>query len=280
MNVAYNVFISWSGERSRVIARKLRDWLPMVVQAARPWMSDADIKKGSRGLNEITKALYTPKVGIICLTPENLETPWLFFEAGALSKAIDDTNRVCTYLLGGLEPEDVKPPMGMFQATRPTKEDSKKLVRTINSSISTDPLREEALDEVFEAMWPSLESAIKGLPSMKPPKAMKRTVEDMLAEILELVRAQAGRWDTHTISASVMDIIRAEALRQSQKFLASLLDHVTHWSVVQGEIHLYFPAEERALMEMLRSSEPLQKLQDIAGAVLGRPTRIVVDVIA
>jgi len=69
----YNVFISWSGERSKKVAVALYDWLPMVLQTARPWMSKEDIEKGSRGLEEIGRALETMSVGIICLTPENVD---------------------------------------------------------------------------------------------------------------------------------------------------------------------------------------------------------------
>src|SRR6267154_4034636 len=98
MSQDYNVFISWSGKRSLGVAKKLRNWPPTVVQAARPWMSDTDIEKGTRGLNEIANALNGIKVGIVCLTPENLNEPWLLFEAGALSKTItEDKSRLCTY---------------------------------------------------------------------------------------------------------------------------------------------------------------------------------------
>ena len=57
----------------------------MVIQSAKPWMSETDIEKGTRGLSELAKALEAIKVGISCLTPENLSAPWLLFEAGARS---------------------------------------------------------------------------------------------------------------------------------------------------------------------------------------------------
>jgi hypothetical protein len=165
----------------------------MVVQAAKPWMSDTDIDKGSRGLDEIGKALSDIKVGITCLTPENLHKPWIFFEAGALSKTIDDRTRLCTYLIDGLEPHDIRPPLGMFQATRAVKEDTLKLVQTINRAVDDDPIPEESLDKLFQAMWPALEARLKTLPSAEESVTAKRTPEDMIAEILEIVRENSRK---------------------------------------------------------------------------------------
>src|SRR5437879_13172271 len=105
MNDRYNIFISWSGQRSKWAADALRDWLPLVLQAAKPWMSEADIDKGSRGLDEVGRALEGMKIGIICLTPENLNARWILYEAGALSKTVDAKTRLCTYLLPGLTHE-------------------------------------------------------------------------------------------------------------------------------------------------------------------------------
>ena len=92
------VFISWSGKRSQALANMLRDWLPNVIQAIKPWMSDVDIDKGSRWSKDIALQLEESKVGIICLTPENLEAPWILFEAGALSKSLEKTY-VCPFFI-------------------------------------------------------------------------------------------------------------------------------------------------------------------------------------
>lgn len=193
MNASHNIFISWSGPRSQRIAEVLRGWLPLVIQAARPWMSDREVPKGSRGLHEVARALEGIKVGITCLTPENLAAPWILYEAGALSKALDDETRLCTYLLGGLEFQDVKPPLGMFQATKAEKEETRKLVQSINMAIGGDPVPEPNLNEIFDAMWPKLEEKLRTMPSAEEDVDAKRSPDEMIAEILEISRAEANR---------------------------------------------------------------------------------------
>src|SRR5689334_7727654 len=119
------VFISWSGERSGKLAEALREWLPLVLQGVELWLSRNDLDKGARWSLEIAKELEGTKVGIICLTTENKEKPWILFEAGAISKTME-TAFVCPYLLD-IQPSDVQPPLGQFQATRAQKEDTRKL---------------------------------------------------------------------------------------------------------------------------------------------------------
>ena len=187
----YNVFISWSGERSKKVAVALYDWLPMVLQTARPWMSKEDIEKGSRGLEEIGRALETMSVGIICLTPENVETPWVLFEAGALSNAMGEKTRICPYLFGSLRPENVKPPLGVFQGAMAVKDDTWKMVRTVNRVLG-DSLTEEKLDTLFERMWPELQKNLGEIPDVAGAAVPVRSEKEMMAEVLELVRAAAG----------------------------------------------------------------------------------------
>lgn len=144
---APNIFISWSGPRSKHMANALSEWLPAVLQSARPWFSTLSIDKGARALDEIAKALDSIEVGICCLTPENLNSAWILYEGGALSKRIGQKSRLCTYLLGGLTPEGVPPPLGMFQGTRADKEDTWQMLHSINSAVSPDPVPKPALRE-------------------------------------------------------------------------------------------------------------------------------------
>ena len=134
------VFISWSGQRSAAVADALRYWLPKVIQALEPWMSADDIEKGTRWRSGLASELEQSSVGIICLTRENLDSTWIHFEAGALSKQQQNTY-VCTFLFG-LEAPDLKEPLAQFQATKSTKDDVRKLVFTINSSLGETKLTE------------------------------------------------------------------------------------------------------------------------------------------
>jgi hypothetical protein len=79
------VFISWSGERSKSVARALRDWLKLVIHPVKPWMSEKDIDAGARWPEEPGRELRDTKFAIICLTRDNQTAPWINCEAGAAS---------------------------------------------------------------------------------------------------------------------------------------------------------------------------------------------------
>ena len=128
------VFISWSGDRSRNVAEILRGWLPKVLQAVKPWMSDEDISTGTRWSTEIASELEASKAGIVCITPENQHNPWLMFEAGALSKTLTETY-VCPYLFD-LSTSQLSGPISQFQATLATKEGTFKIIQTLNKALS------------------------------------------------------------------------------------------------------------------------------------------------
>jgi len=114
------VFISWSGDRSKQVALALRDWLPKVIQRVKPWMSDRDVDAGVRWFPEISEQLESSNFGIVCLTPENKERPWIMFEAGALAKKLS-ASLVCPYLFD-LDQAQVAGPPSQFQSVKADEE--------------------------------------------------------------------------------------------------------------------------------------------------------------
>src|SRR5712691_9373223 len=109
------VFISWSGSLSKNVAELLKPWIKCVLQATEPFISTEDIDKGSIWFHEISDQLADTGVGIICLTPQNQDAPWIIFEAGGLAKGLRKS-RVCTLLIN-LTPGDLKPPLSQFNGT-------------------------------------------------------------------------------------------------------------------------------------------------------------------
>lgn len=146
------VFISWSGVTSRSVAEALRDWLPNVIQGIEPFVSSKDIDKGANWSLELLRELSDTDFGIICLTRENLSSPWLNYEAGAIMKAI--SSRAAPVLFG-VEKKDVRPPMSQLQLTSVNEDDFKKLMASMNKSMER-PINDQRLEESVSVWWPSL----------------------------------------------------------------------------------------------------------------------------
>jgi hypothetical protein len=185
------VFICWSKERSKVVGEALHDWLKRVIQGLKPFLSTQEIRVGKRWMSEIAGELAETKFGILCLTPENLDSAWLNFEAGALSKTIDDKTFVCPYLISGLQSTEVPDPLGQFQSKPADKEGTWGLLQIINSALAEKKLEQEVLKDAFEKYWPDLEKVLQKLPPIEGKEKPKRKVEDMVQEILDTVRGVA-----------------------------------------------------------------------------------------
>lgn len=155
------LFISWSGTISQIIAEKLREWVPTVLQSIDPWLASRDIPKGSRWQQQLSRQLEETHVGIVCITRENLKSPWILFEVGALSKAIDES-LICLYLIG-ITPEDLPDPLAQFNATVANKSDTRKLLQTLNSAMSPRSIENRILDKAFNASWRELDRVLKSV---------------------------------------------------------------------------------------------------------------------
>jgi len=191
-----------------MLGEVLRDWLPAALQYVKPYFSQDDVEKGAMWYSEVAKELESSNVGIICLTQENAQAPWILFEAGALSKYLEKA-RVCT-LLFDLDAADVKGPLTSFQATKFAREDFKHLVATINNTAGDAKLQPTVLDNVFDKWWPDLEKQVAEIIRTyeRGTKRQTRPERDILGEILDLTRKSAERAHNPSMnSAEVIDVL-------------------------------------------------------------------------
>lgn len=205
------IFISWSRDLSNKLAEEVRKWLPGVLQFAKPYFTPSDIEKGSRWGNDISTELDCSEVGIICLTKDNLQKPWILFESGALSKNIEKSN-VCT-LLFNVESTDLTGPLTIFQNTKFEKEDFKKLVQTINNNGGDAKLEETVLDDVYDMWWPKLEEKVQKILDAEKNSgdASHRSDRELIEEILELSRLNSrnkNRKTSQKLELAVVDLVK------------------------------------------------------------------------
>ncbi len=183
------VFISWSGDRSKAVAKLLKEWLGDVIQYVDPWIS-TEMDRGSAWFEQILNQLGKTSFGIVCLTAENQHEPWIQFESGAIAKRLDKS-WVCT-LLVDLGYTDVKGPLQNFNHTSPgDKESMRLLISTLNGALGEDGLKADKLDRAFETHWGTFKARFdRALSGNQPnqPKA-ERNANDLMIEILGTVRS-------------------------------------------------------------------------------------------
>ena len=152
------VLLSWSGKQSQRVASYLKGWLGLVIPDCEPWMSSEDLVPGGKWLIDLMHQLEEAHFCIICLTPDNLRSTWLYFEAGAIA-AKSPNSPVCGYLIG-LNPASLTGPLSLYQAAESTEDGTWALVRSINQRLTT-PHNEKLLKASFNTQWPALRAALQ-----------------------------------------------------------------------------------------------------------------------
>ena len=81
------IFVSWSGDNSKQIAKQLKLTLEDGIfkdTDLECFVSDTDISSGDDWWNKIKTELKECSMGIVCITKENLKAPWIYYESGAM----------------------------------------------------------------------------------------------------------------------------------------------------------------------------------------------------
>ena len=179
-------FLTWSGTTSHEIASFFRGWLTEVLPGLQPWISSEDIAKGKKWFPELMGQLGKTSVSITFITPENVRSPWIYYEAGVIA-AKDEECIICPYLVG-VAPNQVRDtPLGQFQCTSSDKDDTFRLIRSINETLGDARHDEQLLTANFNTRWPKLERRIeRTLRTMLPIRdnvvAVEPSIEQQLSD--------------------------------------------------------------------------------------------------
>ena len=217
------VFISWSGKRSNAMAGALKEWLPLILQYAEPWVSDKDIGGGERWAQAIADELETSNFGILCITPENLHSEWILFEAGALSKSMQDAKVIP--LLFGLELSDLSGPLSQFQAIKVDQQGMLDVAKSIND-VAENKAADATIEQLVPALWTQLEGKLAEITDKGEAEKHDRPQTEILEDLVSQVRGLGARM--RDFDPEVMeDEIRCSYPR-SRDLDPRLLDEMMH----------------------------------------------------
>ena len=168
------LFLSWSGDASREIATLLYEYLPRLLPGVEPFLSERDIPSGTDWAAELAKKLSESRFAIVCLSPDNVDSAWLLYEAGALTN--HKAQRLCALLTGGLRKDDVPKPLSRFQHRAFSEADFARLVKDIARMQDAAP-DETGLDQALAAAWPAIATRYQDIQARHPVAACPRTLE-------------------------------------------------------------------------------------------------------
>ena len=226
------VFISWSGERSRHMAAELKEWLPMALQHVEPWMSEEDIEAGGRWATSIGAELQSSNIGIVCVTAENLTSDWLHFEAGALSKSLEESAVIPALL--DIDVQAVSGPLAQFQAKKMDMDGVMDIAKAINRH-GDNKLDETTLSNAVEGLWNTLNDKLQAIPDADKQTKRHRSQSGVLEDLVTNVRGVGQQVD------HLEDMLRAGDGRKrrwhGRPILPMLLDGLTskHLGLARGD---------------------------------------------
>jgi hypothetical protein len=145
-----------------------------------------DIQAGDRWIQSVTQELDKSNFGIVCVTPENIDSPWILFESGALAKSLEAGQVIP--LLFDLDFTALSGPLAQFQAKKLTREGLNEIIQSLQSS-SEMAIPEERARRLFEAFWPELESKFSEIPRQEFAQRHVRPQNEILEELVTSVRA-------------------------------------------------------------------------------------------
>lgn len=142
-----------------------------------------DLEAGTLWNESTQRELSEASFGILCVTPGNMNSPWLLFEAGILAHSLHYSH-VCPYLIGLETSQLPGGPLAQFQAMRATKEDTRRMVLSINQAQGGLSLEQSRIERVFERSWPDLENVLSRISMSEELGSEARAVAGERSQLL------------------------------------------------------------------------------------------------
>jgi hypothetical protein len=214
----------------------------LVIEGINFWLSSRDLPDGRRWASELSEHLEASDFGILVVTPINLSSPWLLFEAGALSKDIE-SGRVIPYLVA-VGKDELVGPLGQFQALSADKAGTLRLVKAICSALQASP-DATVIQKRFDAFWPELNHSLDEITSLIETKKELHTrnlsrqangedtvaiLRKELADTTNLIRQLVNHWNPSLASG---EAIRTPSDPESLKSLEGA------WLAHEDNTHMY-----------------------------------------
>ncbi len=185
------IFISWSGERSRRVSLGLKSLLEDLFTDGIEVFLSEDIKPGESWAGRLNDEIERSKFGIICLTQENFDAPWLLFEAGAIAKQLG-SKRLVPYHIDQLPAVADHSPLSHFQHVTATEDGTRRLIKAINE-IRTPPLSDQRLEKSYGRWWIDFARTLAALTSTNTAGTVTRSNREVLDAILHKVELLSAR---------------------------------------------------------------------------------------
>lgn len=184
------VFISWSGDRSKAVAHVFKKHLEYVIQGLPTFMSDKDIASGTQWFQEINDNLRDATFGIVCVTPENLDRPWLSFEAGALGNQAE-RSRVVPVVFD-MSKDNLPSPLNGFNAVDLDEDGFLRLVQSIHEARKV-ATKWAIVEASAHRLWPDIQADLEAIPASADHAApapgfdMEGAIKEMRGLLRDLV---------------------------------------------------------------------------------------------
>ncbi len=218
------LFIGWSGARSQALAQALRDWVPLILHYVEPWVSEKDIAAGERWAKAVGEELEASNFGVVCVTRDNVASPWILFEAGSLAKSLENSRLIP--LLLDLDLSEIAGPLAQFQAKKVDKDGLREVVQSINQ-LAAQPVLEARAEQLLDALWPQLENQIAAIPKQPGSVKTTRPQHEILEELVSGVRSLETRL-RNVEEGIAADGSRSGSSRRYPRLHPMMLDEVAH----------------------------------------------------